>query len=246
MAADSTRQQYTLVPLSGPWNDTSYDPGRTTIAPEVIELENVPLTAKDTPAIILQRRGSSDSLVSVASSQKPKTAQDPYSSSLPNGTLIERRVKRFDDLLKHISSKANARLSQSRFYGWRMGVLSGSCMSAFVLCINIGLAIYGGTTEDGYVDGIADLKVGPAQDMSRWSTTFHLFINAFSTVLLAASNYTMQVLSSPTRADIDRVHREGQWFDVGILSFRNLRRIPRQRVALSLVLAFSSIPLHLL
>ena len=159
---------------------------------------------------------------------------------------LERGVKRLSKLLERSKLQTNTQLSQSRFLGWRMGVLLGSCMSALVLCINIGLAIYGSTTENGYKGGIADLTVGPARDMSRWSTAFHLLINALSTVLLAASNYTMQVLSSPTRSDIDQAHRKGQWFDIGILSFRNLRRIPRRRLALSLILSLSSIPLHLL
>ncbi|KAL1603665.1 hypothetical protein SLS60_005253 [Paraconiothyrium brasiliense] len=35
------------------------------------------------------------------------------------------------------------------------------------------------------------------------------------------------------------------WVDIGMLSFRNLKAIPRKRAALALVLAFSSIPLHL-
>lgn len=240
------RQRYTLLPLSGNQAEFNYEHGQAS-ATETVELEDIPLATKHAPAILLQRHESSDSLISVASSQKSATTQNPEPSVLPDGTWVERNVKRVDEAIKRTTSKTNARLSQSRFYGWRMGVLTGSCMSAFVLCINIGLAIYGSTTENGYgVDGIADLKTGPAADMSRWSTTFHLFINAFSTMLLAASNYTMQVLCSPTRADIDRVHQQGKWFDVSILSFRNLKRIPRQRTALALALAFSSIPLHLL
>jgi hypothetical protein len=244
MESHPLRQQYTLVPLSGHDGGTSCNRGHG-IAPEIIELDEVPLAAQDAPIVLLPRRASSDSLVSVASSRKPKSAQEP-DNSLPERTRIERGVKRLFEFLEHSDAQFNAWLSRSRFYGWRMGVLLGSCMSAFVLCVNIGLAIYGSTTENGYKGGIADLKVGPAQNMSRWSTTSHLFINAFSTMLLAASNYTMQVLSSPTRDDIDKAHQRGQWFDIGILSFRNLRRIPGQRVALSLVLAFSSIPLHLL
>ena len=246
MDLHARRQQYTLVPLPGQQDDTSYELGRTAIAPEVIELEEVPLAIQNTPMVMLPRQSSSESLWSVASSQKPKTGQDQERSSLLATNTVERGVKRLDEFLKRSNGQFNAWSRQSRFHGWRMGVLLGSCMSAFVLCVNIGLAIYGTTTENGYQGGIADLKVGPAQEVSRWNTTFHLFINAFSTMLLAASNYTMQVLSSPTRVDIDKVHRKGQWFDLGILSIRNLRRIPRQRAALALALAFSSIPLHLL
>lgn len=245
MNPHSEKQQYTIVPLSGHQAD-SVDIHDRANAPEMIELEDIPLAAKDTPVVLLPRRTSSDSLDSVSSSQNPRKSQEPDGSPLPENTRLERDVRKIFDFIELCHARVNYHLSQSRFYGWRMGVLLGSCMSAFVLCINVGLAIYGSTTDTGYVDGIADLKFGSAAEISRWSTTFHLFINALSTMLLAASNYTMQVLSSPTRDDIDRVHRKGQWFDIGILSFRNLRRIPRQRIAMSLVLAWSSIPLHLL
>lgn len=56
----------------------------------------------------------------------------------------------------------------------------------------------------------------------------------------------MQVLNAPTRQEMDRAHATGQWLDVGILSVHNLRKISRNRAALCLVLAASSLPLHLL
>ncbi|KAJ8113250.1 hypothetical protein OPT61_g4571 [Boeremia exigua] len=244
MESHPARQQYTLLPLSGDQTEIAPDREHAS-AREMVELEDIPLATEHASAVSLLRRDSSDSLLSVASSQKPATTRNPASSALPDGSWVERNVKRVDEAIKRTTSKTNVRLSRSRFYGWRMGVLSGSFMSGFVLCVNIGLAVYGSTTEKGYVNGIADLKTGPAAVMSKWSTTFHLFINAFSTMLLAASNYTMQVLCSPTRADIDTAHQQGNWFDVGILSFRNIKRIPYQRLTLALVLAFSSIPLHL-
>lgn len=94
--------------------------------------------------------------------------------------------------------------------------------------------------------GIADLVHGEEPVISRYNTLFHVLINALSTVLLSGSNYTMQVLSSPSRPDIDKAHAEGRWLDVGILSPRNLLAIPRSRSLLWLTLALSSIPLHLL
>ncbi|UPX15171.1 uncharacterized protein EKO05_0005628 [Ascochyta rabiei] len=66
-----------------------------------------------------------------------------------------------------------------------------------------------------------------------------------SSILLASSNYTMQVLSSPTRREIDRAHYRGDWLEVGILSTRNLPKISRKRAVLCITLALSSIPLHL-
>lgn len=61
-----------------------------------------------------------------------------------------------------------------------------------------------------------------------------------------ASNYSMQCLSSPTRKEIDKAHARRAWLDVGVPSFRNLRRLSTTRIVLWWLLALSSIPLHLL
>lgn len=124
--------------------------------------------------IPLPRRGSSDSLISVSSSQDPKRTQEPDRFSLPDNTRFERDVQRGFKFIELFHAPVNQCLAQSRFYGWRMGVLLGSCMSTFVLCINISLAIYGSTIETGYVNGKVDIKYGSAAEISRWSTTFHL------------------------------------------------------------------------
>ena len=56
----------------------------------------------------------------------------------------------------------------------------------------------------------------------------------------------MQCLSSPTRKDIDKAHAQHRWLDIGIPGVRNLGSISRSRRLLWGLLAFSSIPLHLL
>ncbi|KAF2035731.1 hypothetical protein EK21DRAFT_53760, partial [Setomelanomma holmii] len=58
-------------------------------------------------------------------------------------------------------------------------------------------------------------------------------------------NYTMQVLSSPTRKDIDRAHAGHEHLDIGVLSVRNLSRISRKRLCLFILMGLSSIPIHL-
>jgi len=120
-------------------------------------------------------------------------------------------------------------------------------MSSFVLCCNIAMIVVAATSKTGdTVGAIANLKIGDEAIISQWNTALHVLINALSTMLLAGSNYTMQVLSSPTRQDVDAAHARGQWLDIGVLSPRNLRLIPRKRAALWYTLALSSVPLHLL
>jgi hypothetical protein len=56
----------------------------------------------------------------------------------------------------------------------------------------------------------------------------------------------MQVISSPTRQEVDSAHRRSKWLDIGIPSLRNLFWIKKIQVFLWAILAVSSIPLHLL
>jgi hypothetical protein len=127
-----------------------------------------------------------------------------------------------------------------------MGVLLGSCMSSIVLGVNIAILIIGSKRNRGFENGFAVPITGVAEDMSRWSSGIHILVNALSTLLLAASNYTMQVLSSPTREDIDKAHAKHEHLDIGVLSVRNLSRIPRRRLLLFIIMGLSSIPVHLL
>jgi hypothetical protein len=137
-------------------------------------------------------------------------------------------------------------MRNSRFCGWRMGIIIGSCMSFMVLGINITILIVGATRGKGFENGFAVPMSGAANDMSWWSSAMHIVINALSTILLAASNYTMQVLSSPTREDIDKAHAKHEHLDIGVLSVRNLTRIPRRRLVLFILMGMSTIPIHLL
>jgi hypothetical protein len=142
----------------------------------------------------------------------------------------------------HVSN----RMKTSRYHGWRMGVILGCFMSFTVLCINVALLIVGAVSHGGYKGGVADLIYGDDITVERWNTGIHVFINILGTCLLSASNYAMQVISSPTREEIDRVHAAGGWLAVGLLSPRNWRKIARKRVRLALALGLSSVPLHML
>ena len=128
-----------------------------------------------------------------------------------------------------------------------MGVFLGCYTSFVVLCCNIAIIVVGanrGSSSDA--KGIYTIYQGDDVSIWRLNTALHVLINALSTVLLSASNYTIQVLSSPTRIEVDAVHAKGSWLDIGILSPRNLREIAKKLAILWLTLAASSVPLHLL
>lgn len=134
---------------------------------------------------------------------------------------------------------------RSIFNGWRVGVTICASTAATVLIINISLTIWA-SAKNGLSSGLATIQDGSCQKTKDLSLWLHLVINVLSTILLAASNYCMQCLSSPTREDIDRAHSHHTWLDIGVPSVRNLRSIARNRVVLWWLLALSGIPLHLL
>jgi hypothetical protein len=129
-------------------------------------------------------------------------------------------------------------------YGWRAGVMMGICTAVLVLMINIGLLIKGALS--GYHGGVASLAQGNSVKVSNYNTVYHTLINILSTLLLGASNYAMQVLSSPTREDADAAHARGNWVEIGIVSPRNFQFMSRKRRLLWWMLGISSVPLHLL
>lgn len=134
----------------------------------------------------------------------------------------------------------------NRCFGWRLGVLSGLVVSVVVLITNIILLIISLTRPKGYADGVATLHVGFATRIGTLSTMFHILINSLSTPMLSVSNYTMQVLCSPTREEVDEAHAKGRFPNIGTLNSKNVRSISRRRLLLWWTLAVSSAPLHLL
>ena len=118
-------------------------------------------------------------------------------------------------------------------------------VAAVVLIINLILTIWA-VSSSGVQNGLRTLQDGGCKRTATLTFWTHLAINALSTLLLGASNYSMQCLSSPTRGEIDKAHGKGVWLDIGVPSVRNLRHLSTARVSLWWLLAISSIPLHLL
>lgn len=129
--------------------------------------------------------------------------------------------------------------------GYHFGILCCAVVSATVMVVNCTLTIWASRRYDlqGGIGTIRDGSCSETRDIAVW---IHLGINVLSTLLLGASNYTMQCLSSPTREDINRAHSHNVWLNVGTPSIRNLLRISRSRMLLWWLVAISSVPLHLL
>jgi hypothetical protein len=116
---------------------------------------------------------------------------------------------------------------------------------ALILVLNA-VVMFWATLAFPSVAGIGTLHVDTCAKVSRTGIIIHILINAIGTLLLGASNFCMQCLTSPTRADIDAQHARHRWLEVGILSLRNLRVLGRGRAWLWFLLGTSSFPIHLL
>lgn len=137
--------------------------------------------------------------------------------------------------------------TQSRWQklqGWRVSILLCTLTAFFTFLVNLALTIR--ASSKGLEGGIATIQSGDCNTIKRLDLWLHLGINLLSTMLLGASNYTMQCLSSPTRDEIDKAHRQRIIVDIGIPSIRNLKRVSWKKIVLWWLIALSSIPLHLL
>ncbi|TEA12883.1 hypothetical protein C8034_v005491 [Colletotrichum sidae] len=133
--------------------------------------------------------------------------------------------------------------------GWRVSALIFICAIwtlTAVLWVLLAVARSRGGSPDSPVFNISKVFEGDCDSARVRLMALKAFVNTFSTLILVSSNYFMQMLAAPTRADIDGAHRRSRWMDVGIPSMRNLRFVSPWRGVLWCLLALSSLPFHLL
>lgn len=122
-------------------------------------------------------------------------------------------------------------------------------LATSVLALNTSIAAYA-IDRYGISRNIGDL-IGPENDAScsdirQYNGLLHFGINVLSTILLGSSNYCAQLLVAPTRKAVDKEHLNKRWFDVGVQSMHNLRKIDSKRRILWSCLMLSSGILHLM
>ncbi|KUJ12413.1 uncharacterized protein LY89DRAFT_722040 [Mollisia scopiformis] len=116
---------------------------------------------------------------------------------------------------------------------------------AVILIANFALTVFA-LSHYTHFNGVGTIFQGScttAKQLDRW---LHLLINLLGTGMLMASNYCMQLQAAPTRANIDRAHENDTWLDIGVPSLRNFAWIGNWRRVSWLLLAASSLPLHLI
>lgn len=137
-------------------------------------------------------------------------------------------------------------LNKSTWFSRRPTMLGFNIMMALiVLGVNSWALAYlprfRSDTED-----VGTLWSGDCSKTKISNALIHVAINILSSALLAASNFSMQILVAPTRDMINEAHSKKKWVQVGVPSVRNLARIEWYRCAIWLCMALSSVPLHFL
>jgi hypothetical protein len=147
--------------------------------------------------------------------------------------------------LEEVPTGGQFRSSWWKQGGYRRLISLSALIGLVVLTVNLAVLAWGLTKPTSSLGGRV-LYNGDCGWTSKASTAIHFLINALATLLLAASNASMQCLTAPTRRDVDAAHAKGKWLHIGVGSVKNFGSIGRLRQCQWLILLLSSLPLHLL
>lgn len=167
--------------------------------------------------------------------------------SYPRYTITHRKtwVERLEDLERRSLGTGIVSFINNNFLaGWRAGLLRAFMFSLAALLVNVSVFLwlffeFNSTHAPGIIRKSSCTEIG------RIEMAIKVGLNVISTLILGASTYAMQGTTSPTRKEVDKAHTKGKWLEIGTQSWRNLAYVSRMHVAIWGVLAFTSLPLHL-
>ena len=153
--------------------------------------------------------------------------------------------ERMKDLTSHLGQCLKQILKPFlfSFLCWRFGVIVCTVLTAIVLCLNISFAIWT-LLNRGVEGGKHVIYEGKCASVSARMNCIQVFVTILSGLLLGASNYCMQILSAPTRAQIEEAQSKEMWLDIGWNSVRNVYFMSRKKKVLWMVVGASSVPIH--
>ncbi|EWG55665.1 hypothetical protein FVEG_13636 [Fusarium verticillioides 7600] len=147
----------------------------------------------------------------------------------------------------------------SRFSGWKLTAVYLTILVSTLttlLFVTLFVSLFGLKRDDGDdvmtsgrdagdALGQSVLYKGNCDTTAKANLWIHLLINIVSTGILASSNFFMQGLVAPTRAEVDAAHRSGHWLEIGVQSLKNFRFLGWRKVLFWSLFSMSSVPLHL-
>lgn len=96
------------------------------------------------------------------------------------------------------------------------------------------------------VRGVGDFLYGRCSTISFINFAIHVLINVISSLFLGAGNYCMQILIAPSREEINKAHRKGEYVEIGVPSVRNFWYIRWYRIAAWVFISLLATTLHVL
>lgn len=130
-------------------------------------------------------------------------------------------------------------------HGWRR---TGTLNLIFIFCYGIILAIclaISTSRPGSSLLSATTIFEGDCGTSKNLNLFFHFLLNLLSTLILASSSSFMQILSSPSRKEIDRAHSRFRSLEIGVSSIKNLRFVSPIKACGWFILFLSSVPIHL-
>ncbi|KAJ0160204.1 hypothetical protein CTA2_8380 [Colletotrichum tanaceti] len=124
--------------------------------------------------------------------------------------------------------------------GWRAGIALNIVIGFFILIVAI-VCLVLALVVVGMIKGESRIFEDDCAAARQVKIGVFVAINVVTIVLLSAANYVFQVLSSPTRIEIEMAHDGRRWLDIGIPSFRNLRFVSKPRVVMTVIIMLAAL-----
>jgi hypothetical protein len=128
--------------------------------------------------------------------------------------------------------------------GWRRAAAVNTIFMAILFCAILTAFLFTGKATQSPVRQhffyTADCSTTNALNL-----VVHLLLNILSTMILSSSNFFMQILNAPSRAEVDKIHAKGKSVEIGVPSLRNAFLLRRFKAFSWFVLAVTSLPVHL-
>lgn len=126
---------------------------------------------------------------------------------------------------------------------WKSRCSIAAVLMGVVLAVYVVFIIWASQKSTDNVS-IRTIVEGSCSTVNATNFGLHVLINVLGMAVSIASACALYFLSSPTRNEIDEAHAKGNSFDIGVLSFRNLKSF-KKKVLFGLLI-ISSLPIHFL
>lgn len=129
------------------------------------------------------------------------------------------------------------------FSGWRGGITVNGAVGVGTIVTTVVVFVLAISRARG---GETRVYEGSCATSQRINFGIHAGINLFAVALLAGACYAWQVMSSPTRIELDMAHDAKRWLDIGTPSLRNFRFVSKRRAVMLVLVIVTVITMQIM